>query len=53
MNDYEAILAYAAFALALFGLALIWHRYRDTMKKRFHLLNYQAKGDDSKTEHPA
>jgi hypothetical protein len=52
MNDYEVIGAYAVFAFFLFGLAMAWRRYRGTIKKRFHLLNYHSKGDDPKATHP-
>jgi hypothetical protein len=52
MNEYEAIAVYAVFAFVIFALAMIWRRYRETMKKRFHLLNYRSKSDDSKTAHP-
>ena len=48
MNDYEAIIAYAVFALVVFVFAMIWRRYRDTVKKRVHLLNYHSKDDGSK-----
>jgi len=50
MNEYEAIAVYAAFALGVFGLAVIWRHFRHTAKKRFRLLNY-SKGDDGKTPH--
>jgi len=52
MNDYEAIGAYAAFALVLFALAMTWRHYRETIKKRFHLLNYDSKSDKAKATHP-
>jgi hypothetical protein len=51
MSDYEAILAYAAFALCIFAVAMLWRKYRDTVKKRLHLVDYRPKGDDPKTPH--
>jgi hypothetical protein len=53
MNDYEAILAYAVFALVIFTLAMLWRRHRETAKKRYRLLNYHTKPDDTNTIHPA
>jgi hypothetical protein len=52
MNDYEAIAAYAAFALIIFAVAMLWRKYRATVKKRLHLIDYRPKGDDPKTPHP-
>jgi hypothetical protein len=52
MSDYEAIGVYAGFALIVFAIGMIWRYNRDAIKKRFHLLNYHPKGDDSKTTHP-
>ena len=52
MSDYEAIGVYAGFALIVFAIGMIWRYNRDTIKKKFHLLNYHSKGDDSKTTHP-
>ncbi len=43
LNDYEAIAVYAGFALAVFGLAIVWKQLRNTAKKRFPLLNYHSK----------
>lgn len=45
MSDYEAIAAYAGFALVLFALVLVWRSVREVAKKRFHLLNYHSKDD--------
>jgi hypothetical protein len=51
MSDYEAIALYAAFALVVFSIGMIWRYHRDTIKKRFHLLNYHSKHDDPKAPH--
>jgi hypothetical protein len=53
MNEYETIGVYAAFSLIVFGMALIWRKYRDSMKKRFRLLNYHSKNDNDKSVHIA
>ena len=45
MQDYIGIGIYAGFAFSLFVGALLWHRFREDIKKRFHLLNYHAKND--------
>jgi hypothetical protein len=52
MDDYQAIAIYAAFAFVLFGIALIWHRYRVFLQKMFHL-NYRSHSEssDSKPVH--
>lgn len=49
MSDYTGIWVYAGFSLILFGVALVWHKYRETIKKRFHLVNYHSKSDHNKT----
>jgi hypothetical protein len=51
MNDYAAIVAYGAFALCLFSIAMIWRFSKNALKKRFNLLNYHAKDSDPKTPH--
>jgi hypothetical protein len=51
MSDYGAIALYAVFALVVFSIAMIWRYHRETIRKRFHLLNYHPKGDDPKTTH--
>jgi hypothetical protein len=51
MNEYEAILVYAGFALIIFFIGMIWRYHRDKLTKRFHLLNYHSKGDDPKAPH--
>lgn len=51
MSEYEAIALYAGFALVVFSVAMIWRFHRDTIKKRFHLLNYHPKDDDPKAPH--
>ena len=48
LNDYEAIVAYAAFAFGVFGLAIAWRQLRSIVQKRFPLLNYHSKDDDHK-----
>lgn len=52
MSDYQAIGVYAGFALIVFAIGMIWRYNRDTIRKRFHLLNYHEKSNDSKTTHP-
>jgi hypothetical protein len=52
MNEYEGIAVYAGFSLIVFLVAMIWRLYRDTLMKRFHLLNYYSK-DDRKDPHQA
>jgi hypothetical protein len=47
MSEYQVIAVYAAFAFAIFGLAVIWHRHGANLRKRFHLLNYRSKNDDN------
>jgi hypothetical protein len=51
MSEYEAIAVYAAFALIVFAVGMIWRYHRHTIQKRFHLLNYHSKGDDPKAPH--
>lgn len=51
MSDYEAIGVYAAFALIVFSVGMIWRYHRDAIKKRFRLLNYHSKSDDPKAPH--
>jgi hypothetical protein len=51
MNDYEAIGIYALFALVVFSFGMIWRFSKDTLKKRFHLLNYHSKDSDPKVPH--
>jgi hypothetical protein len=31
---------------------MAWRHYRETIKMRFHLLNYHPRGDDPKATHP-
>ena len=42
MNEYEAIAVYAIFALLVFAVAMLWQRYRITIKKRIRLVNYHS-----------
>jgi hypothetical protein len=51
MSEYEAIAVYAGFALVVFSVAMIWRFHRETIKKRFHLLNYHSKPEDPKAPH--
>jgi hypothetical protein len=52
MSDYQAIIIYGLFAFGVFGIAMAWRRYGNTLQKRFHLLNYHQKSDENKTVHP-
>jgi hypothetical protein len=52
MNEYDGIAVYAGFSLIVFALAMIWRFHRDTLMKRFRLLNYYTK-DDRKNPHQA
>ena len=45
MSDYEVIALYAAFALVVFSIGMVWRYHRDTIRKRWHLLNYHSKQD--------
>jgi hypothetical protein len=51
MNEYEAIAVYAGFALIVFAIAMVWQHYRESIKKRFHLVNYRSHDDDPKIHH--
>lgn len=51
MNDYEAIVIYAVFALVVFAAGMIWRFNKDTLRKRFHLLNYHSKDSYPKAPH--
>lgn len=49
MNEYETIAVYVVFALIIFAGGMVWNRIREDVKKRFHLLNYHSKSDDTKS----
>ncbi len=51
MNDYAAILVYAGFALTLFIIAMLWHQYKDFLKKKFRIINYHSDEDEQKAHH--
>jgi hypothetical protein len=52
MDDYKAILVYAAFAFVVFGLAMIWRRYRYFLQKMFHFrYGPQSGSEDNKPVH--
>jgi hypothetical protein len=52
MTEYQALVAYIGVTLVVFAGAIIWNKWRNVVKKRFHLLNYPPKGGDPKTPHP-
>lgn len=53
MNEYDVVLAYAAFAFVIFTVAMLWRRYRDAVQKRFNLLNYSPKDEGGPATHSA
>jgi|HubBroStandDraft_5_1064220.scaffolds.fasta_scaffold53048_2 hypothetical protein len=53
MSEYQVVLAYGGFAMLIFGFGVLWSRYRQSIKRRFHLLNYGPKGGDGQVTHPA
>jgi hypothetical protein len=41
MSEYQVVLAYGGFAMLIFAFGVMWSRFRDVIKRRFHLLNYR------------
>jgi hypothetical protein len=47
MGQYELLGAYIVFAFVVFLAAVLWNKHRDTLKKRFWLVNYRHTDEES------
>ena len=41
-SEYSALLVYLGFIVLIFIGALVWHRYREHLKRKYPLINYHS-----------
>jgi hypothetical protein len=48
MASYAAVGAYLGVTLIVFVLAILWNKYRKTLKRKLHIEEYRYSGSDEK-----